>query len=386
MTNSSHRKMYIFLLILTIASTVGLQGWRTLMNNFAVEVAGLNGGQFGFVGSIREIPGFFSLFVVYFLLIFKEHHLAALSVMVTGIGVAIAGFLPSYAGIAFTTLIMSFGFHYYETMNQSLTLQYFGYSEAPLVMGRLRSMAAATNITIGVAIFIASGYMGYTAMFIAAGGIAFIAGLGCCFMDPSAKDIPIQHKKMILRSKYWLFYALTFLAGARRQIFVAFAVFLLVKKFDYSIQQVTMLFVFNNIVNYFLNPIIAKYVNIIGERKILSIEYGGLVIIFLAYAFTDSPLVGGILYILDNILYNCFMAIRTFFQKIADSPDISPSMAVGFTINHIAAVFIPALGGLAWMQDYRIVFIGAAVLSAMSLILAQFIDRELRLKGKTETA
>ncbi|WP_027177696.1 MFS transporter [Maridesulfovibrio bastinii] len=381
MTNINNRKMYIFLLILTIASTVGLQGWRTLMNNFAVEVAGLNGGQFGFVGSIRELPGFFSLFVVYFLLIFKEHHLAALSVMITGVGVALAGFMPSYAGIAFTTLLMSFGFHYYETMNQSLTLQYFGYSEAPLVMGRMRSMAAATNITIGVAIFLASGFMGYSSMFLAAGGIAFVAGLGCCFMDPSSTEIPIQHKKMILRPKYWLFYALTFLAGARRQIFVAFAVFLLVKKFDYSVQQVTMLFVFNNIINYFLNPIIAKSVNKLGERKILSIEYGFLVIIFLAYAFTDSPIIGGLLYILDNILYNCAIAIKTFFQKIADKPDIAPSMAVGFTINHIAAVFIPALGGIAWMQDYKIVFIGAAVMSAASFILAQFIDRELKLKA-----
>lgn len=384
MTTARNRNMYIFLIVLTIASTVGLQGWRTLMNNFAVEVAGLNGGQFGVVGSIREIPGFFSMFVVYFLLIFKEHHLAALSVMVTGIGVALTGLMPSYAGIAFTTLLMSFGFHYYETMNQSLTLQYFGLSEAPLVIGRIRSVAAATNIGIGVGIFIASRFMGYTSMFMVAGGIAFFTGIACCFHDPSAKDLPVQHKKMVLRPKYWLFYAMTFMAGARRQIFVAFAVFLLVKKFDYSIQQVTILFVFNNIINYFLNPIIAKYVNKLGERKILSIEYGSLVLIFMAYAFTSNPVIGGVLYILDNILYNCAMAIRTFFQKIADKQDIAPSMAVGFTINHIAAVFIPALGGLAWMQDYRIVFIGAAILAAFSFILAQFIDRELKIKGHLE--
>ncbi len=384
MTNVTNRKMYIFLLVLTLATTIGFQSWRTLLNNFAVEVAGLNGGEFGMIGSIREIPGFLSLFVIYFLLFFKEHRLAALAVAVMGLGVALTGLMPSYTGIAFTTVIMSFGFHYYETLNQSLTLQYFGYSEAPIVMGRLRSLAAATNISVGVAIFAVSGFMDYSTMFMAAGGITVLAGLLCSLKDPSSKDIPIQHKKMVLRWKYWLFYILTFMSGARRQIFVAFAVFLLVKKFEYTVQEVTILFVINNIINYFLNPMIAKAVNRFGERKVLSLEYGSLILIFTAYAFTESPLVGGILYVLDNIFFNFAMGIRTFFQKIADKSDIAPSMAVGFTINHIAAVFIPALGGLAWMQNYRIVFIGAAIMAAVSFLLTQLIDRELRLKGQNQ--
>lgn len=378
----SSRKMYIFLLVLTIATAIGFQGWRTLLNNFAVEVAGLDGGEFGVIGSIREIPGFLALLVIYVLMFIKEHRLAALSVVVMGLGIALTGFMPSFAGIAFTTIIMSFGFHYYETLNQSLTLQYFGYSEAPIVMGRLRSLGAATNIVVGITILAISGMFDYQELFLGAGIISIFAGIYCYFQDPSSTDIPVQHKKMILRSKYWLFYALSFMAGARRQIFVAFAVFLLVKKFDYSIQAIAALFVVNNVINYFVNPIIAKSVNRFGERKVLSLEYVSLILIFTAYAYTESPVVGGILYILDNIFFNFTMAVKTFFQKIADPKDIAPSMAVSFTINHIAAVFVPALGGIAWMQDYRIVFLGAAALSVVSLILSQFVDMELRLKGK----
>ncbi|ACS81462.1 MFS transporter [Maridesulfovibrio salexigens] len=378
------RKMYIFLLVLTIATTVGFQGWRTLLNNFAVEVAGLDGGQFGLLGSIREIPGFLALLVIYVLMFIKEHRLAALSVIIMGLGICITGFMPSFAGLAFTTLVMSFGFHYYETLNQSLTLQYFGYTEAPLVMGRLRSLAAATNICVGVVVISISGFMGYSEIFFGAGIVAVLAGLYCLTRDPSSPDLPPQHKKMIFRSKYWLFYALTFIAGARRQIFVAFAVFLLVKKFGFSLQHIAILFVVNNVINYFVNPIIAKSVNKFGERKVLTLEYASLFLIFTAYAYTDSPLVGALLYILDNIFFNFTMAIKTFFQKIADKPDIAPSMAVSFTINHIAAVFVPVLGGIAWMQDYRIVFLGAAGMSLVSLVLSQFVDRELLLKGRTD--
>lgn len=368
---ASKRKMYIFLFILAAVSAASFQGWRTLLNNFAVDVAGLDGTEIGLIQSVREIPGFLALTVVYVLLVIKEHRLASLSIIILGIGVSLAGFMPSFFGIMFTTLIMSFGFHYYETVNQSLTLQYFDNIEAPVVLGRMRSVNAAANICIGGAIFVAAYFMDYVSMFIMVGVISVAGGAYCFFTDPADKNLPPQRKKMVFRKKYWLFYVLTFLSGARRQIFVTFAVFLMVKKFGYSIQSVTIMFVANNVVNFFLNPMIGRAINKFGERKVLTLEYSSLFFIFLGYAFTESAFVAGVLYILDNIFFNFAIAIRTYFQKIADPADISPSMAMGFTINHIAAVLVPALGGLIWMVDYRTVFVTAAILSLVSLGLGQ---------------
>ncbi len=91
---------------------------------------------------------------------------------------------------------------------------------------------------------------------------------------------------------------------------------------------------------------------------VLSLEYAGLIFVFLAYATVESKTVVAILYILDHIFFNFSIAIRTYFQKIGDPRDIAPSMAVGFTINHVTAVVIPAIGGLVWMIDYRILFVG----------------------------
>ena len=178
---------------------------------------------------------------------------------------------------------------------------------------------------------------------------------------------------MVFRKKYWLYYFLTFMAGARRQIFIAFAVFLLVKKFEYSLQEVTLLFVVNNAINFFLTPQIGKAIIRFGERKVLSLEYGTLIVVFLAYAYVESKWIVTILYILDHIVFNFSIAIRTYFQKIGDPRDIAPSMAVGFTINHIAAVIIPAIGGIVWMVDYKIPFIAGAVMSLISLSAVQLI-------------
>jgi len=365
--------MYRFLIVLTIASAVGLQAWQTLFNNFAVDAAGLEGKHVGVIQSVREIPGFLALLAVYVMLILREHRLSALSILFLGIGLAITGLFPSFIGLMLTTLVSSFGFHYYETTNQSLTLQYFKPDTAPWVFGKQRSYAAATNIGIGLSILIVATFLSFTQMYLLFGSLVAAAGIWGFLQNPTRLDIAPQRKQMVFRRKYWLFYFLTFMAGARRQIFIAFAVFLLVKKFEFSIQEVTLLFVVNNSINYFLSPMISKSIIRFGERRVLSLEYAGLVFVFLAYAWVESRYLAAMLYILDHMFFNFAMAIQTYFQKVGDPKDIAPSMAVGFTINHIAAVVLPAIGGLLWMVDYRIPFIAGACMAMVSLTAVQWI-------------
>ena len=365
--------MYRFLMILTISSTMGLQTWRTLFDNFAVKAAGLDGNHIGMIQSIREVPGFLALLVVFVIMIIKEHRLSALSILILGIGVSATGLFPSYAGLLFTTLIMSFGFHYYEITNQSLTLQHFDTQTSPWVFGKLRGIAAASNIAIGLMIYFIAPILNFMQIYLLIGGFIMAAGLWGLLQNPVQHDIIPQHKKMIFRKKYWLYYFLKFMSGARRQIFIAFAVFLLVKKFQFAVREVTILFVINNIINYFLSPLIGKGIIRFGERRVLSLEYFSLIFIFLAYATVASKMLAAALYILDHVFFNFSIAIRTYFQKVGDPQDIASSMAVGFTVNHIAAVALPAIGGLLWIVDYRIPFICGAILSMVSLIVVQQI-------------
>jgi predicted MFS family arabinose efflux permease len=366
--------MFLYLAVLTICSSIGLQSWLTLFNNFAVEVAGLAGNHVGVIQSVREIPGFLALLAVYIIMIVKEHRLSALAVLIMGFGLAFTGFLPSYAGLILTTLVMSFGFHYYETTNMSLTLQYFDEITSPWVFGKQRSYAAASSIAVGLAIYILAFFLSFSQIYLLIGGLIIAAAVWALNQKPAQQEVPPQRKKMIVRKKYLLFYFLTFMAGARRQIFMAFAVLLMVQKFHYSLQEITILFVINNIINYYLSPLIGKSIIRFGERKVLSLEYISLVFIFIAYATTGSKWLVAVLFILDHIFFNFSIAIRTYFQKVGDPRDIAPSMAVGFTINHIAAVFLPALGGLLWVMDYRIPFFGGAAMSIISLIAVQKIS------------
>ena len=367
------KPMYRFLAVMTASSMIGLQGYSILFNNYAVEVVGLDGSGVGIIQSVREVPGLLSLLTVFLLLVLKEHRLSALSICLLGLGTAVTGLFPTNFGLAATTLMMSFGFHYFETTNQSLTLQYFASGVSPLVFGRLRSLAAISSIVSGILIWLLGLMFDYKGIFLVIGSLVFIAGFWALFQDPTHLDIPVQRQKMVLRKKYSLFYFLTFMSGARRQIFVVFSIFLLVKVFHFSVRDMTILFIINNVIAYLLNPFIGRAIVKFGERWICSIEYAGVIAIFLVYAFTTSKLLVSLMYIADALLYNFSVAIRTYFQKIGDPQDTAASMAMGVTINHIAAVFLPALGGYLWMIDFRIPFIVGALLALVSLVAAQFI-------------
>ena len=368
--------MYSYLIVLTICSTAGLQCWLTLFDNFSVNIVGLEGKHIGLLQSVREIPGFLALLVTYVILIIKEHRLSALSIIILGAGLLVTGLLPSFYGLIFTTLVMSFGFHYYETTKQSLTLQYFDKLTSPIVLSAQRSYAAAASIVVSIIIFVIAPFLSYKVMYILFGGLIVACGIWAITKNPERKDILPQKKKLVLKKRYWLYYFLSFMAGARRQIFMAFAVFLLVKKFGFSVQYITLLFLINNVINFFINPLIGKFIVKYGERKLLSMEYFFLILIFISYAFVDSKLIVGGLYILDHIFFNFSTGISTYFHKIADPKDIASSAAVGFTINHIAAVVLPVIGGLLWMVDYKIPFLAGAFFSLISLCLVQFIRTE----------
>ena len=366
-------KMFRYLLLLVIAATIGLQGWRTLFNNFAVDKISLNGFQVGVIQSVRETPGFLVFLVVYLLLLVKEHKLSAISTIVVGIGVILTGIFPSYLGLIITTLIMSTGYHYFETTNKSLTLQYFSTKDSPYVFAKQKSWTSISNIAVGVAIMGLSFIKNIEIIYAILGGLVVALGVYALFLAPVNSNLVKQNSGTVIRKKYWLYYVVNFLSGARRQIFVVFAVFMLVEQYKFTITQISLLFVFNNIVTYFVAPLVAKGINKFGERKVLSLEYFTMIFIFLGYAFIKDGMIIAILYILDNILYSCAIAINTFFHKQCDKKDIAPSMAIGFTINHISAIIIPVIGGFLWMLNPSLPFIIASALSLLSFMFVQKI-------------
>ena len=154
---------------------------------------------------------------------------------------------------------------------------------------------------------------------------------------------------------------------------------MLVERFGLDVHHVTGLFLVTLVVNIVCAPLIGRAVAAFGEGRALRVEYAGLVAVFLAYggiyAFGWGVAVAMALYVLDHVLFALALALKTYFQKIADPADIAPTAAVAFTINHIAAVGLPVPLGLLWLASPGAVFALAAGIAAASLALAALIPR-----------
>lgn len=378
----SKKQILLFMAMLNFGSTVAMQGWTMLYNNFVVNDAGLTPAQSGLVQGLRELPGLLGVTLIFFLYLMKEHRLAALSVMAAGVGTMLTGLFPSFVPIICTSMLMSFGFHYFEAMNNSLAIQHFDLKQTPLVMGRLRGLVAGGSLLISVFVFLFSETLSFAWLFFVPGIIGVLLGFAGLIRPMRGNRVPEQKKRILPQKRYWLFYALNLLMGGRRIVFSVFAVFLMVEQFGFSVRSISLLFMFNYTVNWLFNPLVGRIINRLGERRLMSIEYVSAFLIFLGYAFTQNEYILVLLYVLDSLTFNFSIAVRTFFQKIAFPEDAAPNMAIAQTINHIPAVSIPAVGGWMWASlGYQSVFLCGAGLTVISFVLAQFVDREICLKG-----
>lgn len=365
------------LYLLSISMVFSFSAWMSLLNNFVIEAASFNGSQIGILQSLREIPGFLAFSVVLVIMIIAQQRLAYISLILLGLGTALTGFFPSAYGLYITTIIMSVGFHYLETLNQSLSLQWLSKDKAPIVLGKITAAKSFTGLLVFILIYIMMKFYSveYKYVYIFFGGISAIVAVIAWIGFEHFKDDVVQEKSLKLKKEYWLFYLLTFLAGARRQIFVVFAGFLLVEKFGIDIHNMVLLLFVNSLFNIYFAPMIGRFIASYGERVSLRLEYIGLMLVFISYAFVDNIYFAFFLYVVDHLLFSMAIALKTYFQKIADPKDIASASAVSFTINHTAAVFLPAVLGMVWLYSYHLVFAIGALIALSSFLLAYLIPK-----------
>jgi hypothetical protein len=375
------RRPVALLFLMALAMPIAFNTWSALLNNFVIEVADFDGSDIGLLHTVREIPGFFAIGVIAIIIFVREQVLGLVSLVLLGAATAITAYFPSMGGILTITMLSSIGFHYYETVNQSLQLQWLKIEDAPRMIGWL--MAAGSLATLVAYLAIMALWetlnLSYSIVYMIGGGITVVIAIIAMLAYPQFESPTVQTKKMILRKRYWLYYALQFMSGARRQIFVVFAGFMMVERFGFEVHEITTLYLINLIANMIFAPLMGRAVGHFGERRTLAVEYIGLIMVFLAYGGVYylgwGVVIAAALYVIDHMFFALALALKTYFQKIADPADIAPTAAVAFTINHIAAVFLPVLLGLLWLASPAAVFFLAAGMAAVSLMLSLLIPR-----------
>jgi predicted MFS family arabinose efflux permease len=368
------RHTFWYLIASNFLLVFGFRIWQTMINNFAVEEIAIGPASIGWVQALREVPGLLGFLVGFLALLLSEMRIMALSVVMLGAGIFLTGQADNVPFLLIGTIVMSFGFHFFTPSNTSVVLMSVDEEQAPRTLGWLRSLNAVGAIVATGVVYVLSDTLGFRTIFSGVGGLIIIGGLILLLFGGKQGGLP-SRRRIVLRRKYWLYYVLAFLMGSRRHIFTTFAIFLLVRKYGISVQTTAILFFVNSVMNVFTMQMVGKFVSRLGERLMLSVAFGLLAFVFLGYAFVTSLELLFVLFVLDNILFGFNLALTTYFQKIAVTrEEITSNLAVQQTINHIAAIIVPVIGGAAWeLFGSQVPFLAGVGIVLTSLILVQFM-------------
>ena len=340
-----------------------------IFSNFVVERIGIEPHQLGILESIRETPGFFCIFIAGLTVAAAEPRLGGLALLLYGLGLGSYAWIYTLMSLVIFSYISSIGLHIWIPLSSSMALSLAEKKHRGRRLGQLRSVAGLAPIVgQGLARLIQS--LGYSAMYWTAGAVGGIGGLAVLTMS---KDVGHPTKaRFVLKRKYRYYYILAFLEGCRRQIFTTFALFVLVKVYGVEVQHIILLNLVNSSLTFLLGARGGKLIDRIGEYRILTCYYVGLILVFLGYGLVHRvPVLFG-LYVVDNLLYLLGIALTTYLGKIADPEDVRQTLATGVTMDHIAAVIVPTAGGFLWItRGYETVFFLAAGVALVSLLVAQ---------------
>ena len=350
----------------------------TLFNNFIVDRLQIEADQLGVIEALREVPGFLNALIIAALAGLAAPLFAGASLILMGGGLMAYAVVDNVYSLAVFSVIWSIGFHAWVPLEQSMALQFSPGQTKGRWLGQLRAVGSvgwllAIGLCLGLYRFI-----GYDGLFIMAGGVTMAGGLTIFFA--SRRRLPGE-KSFVFRRRYTVYYLLQFLQGCRKQMFITFAIFALVKVHGMPVTTTMILVLINQVLVTLTGPTVGRWVDRFGERRMLSWSYVGLIIVFTGYATVTHRPALYVLYCIDNVIFFGGIALTTYLYKIAPGEDLKPTLSMGVTMNHAAAVTAPLVGGFVWYYfGYEVIFYAGAALAFVSLIVSQWVRPE-KLQG-----
>ena len=343
-------------------------------NNYLAEVHHLGAEARGWIEFPRELPGFFLVFISGALLTFmRETQMAAAAMLLTALGALGLGFLsPSITWLVLFIVIWSIGDHIIFAVEGPIGLKL---SDGGKEGHRLGQFGGARNLgtILGVGvIFVLARFLGdrFGLFFAVAAGCALVAGVFYSGLKIGSGDPP--SRRLVFKRRYTIFYAISALFGIRKQIFLAFGIWVLVEIHDVPVSTVALLYFVAASLGVVIRPLLGDVIDWLGERVILAADELLLIVICLAYAFASDVLSAPYdlwllygAYIFDSVLFALRIARTTYLKKIAEDPaDITPTISAGITIDHAVATTLPILSGYIWVAyGFRWVFLLAGAIA-----------------------
>lgn len=370
--------LFISAAVACVGCAMALQGG--LNANFMAEVIKVSGLQMGLIESVRETCGITALVVIALLAGFAEPVVGFFMLILLAMGLAGYAVAPTYLWVMGMSLVWSLGLHVWMPLPNSMVLALSEPGKSGFRLGQIGA-AGSVGVTIGLVLAFILTRLGVPMrpLFYVAGGVSILAGLACLGIP---RDIRTPGPRLVFRKKYRLYYAMCFLEGWRKQTFLCFAGFLLVKKYGMPLEIMLLLQGIVQVIGYFSSPRVGRLIDRVGERKILITYFIFLTLFFMGYAFIHQKVVLCILFVLDSAWFVMGMALTTYVKKLVPPEERTPTLSMGIAMNHAAAVTMPLLGGLLWEKlGYQWVFGIGSLAAFLSIAVACRLPRKTQEVG-----
>lgn len=364
------------LLVAVFFADLGLGVQIAAYPNFMVETLSIRPEQLGVLESVRETPGFVLVFIAALTMRIAEPVLAGGALLLEAFGMASVYLATSVEMLMLISFSWSLGLHTWMPLNQSIALATAEENQRGRRLGQMRSVTSLANL-------VGMGVVAAVAPLVELRTVFLFAGVALAVAAAMVLRIPrdlrrVEKPRLVFRRKYRLYYALMFLEGCRKQVFITFAVFALVKVYAASTSQIALLMVAVNLANLIFAPTVGKLIDRHGERAVLTVNYALLIFVFVGYGLVTSRPALFALYAADGVIFSLSMALTTYLDKVAEPRDVMPTLSMGVTANHIAAVIVPVTGGLLWASyGYHVFFFGGAVIELASLAVSRLLPVRL---------
>lgn len=350
-------------------------------NNYLNEKFALSGFERSFLEFPRELPGFLVVFISAALWFLCSRRLAVVAMLFGAVGAFLIGFASSsYWVMVIWLFIYSVGNHLYMPVASTIGMELARVGQAGRRLGQLNAIRNAAAVLGSFIVFLGFRYLGFTFQHTFAIIAIFLILAAVLLYQMTPEKVSERRGYLQLHKEYRLFYILNVISGARKQLFITFAPWVLVQVFEQPTQIMATLFTLGGVIGIVFQPLLGWAVDKFGERFVLSSEAVILVLVCFGYGFAKFifPAESAFLvvcgcFLVDQMIFSVSMARATYLKKIAKQPeDIQPALTAAVTIDHVFSISAALIGGLIWNSfGFQYVFLMGAVLAVINFFTAR---------------
>ena len=381
-TSPAVRRGFILLAIMTATFGMAMATQQNIVTNYFEDVLKLQGPQFGYITAIREVPGFLLIFITALFYRLSIPKLTALALVLLAVGYMLFGASTSFWTVAPWVIISSMGYHTVLQTQYALGLSLTTENKSGSILGTMSAVNFGGGLAAMIMVLLAFHFhvLTYRPTFVIAGILAVIACIAI-FSFPNLRDGEevarhVNREKFVVRRPYRLYYYLALLDGARQQIFFSFGLWVLVNHYGLDVPKISGLLIVVNLTAMLSGRRIGHMIDAYGEKRILGVINVAYIVALAGYALVQSVYVAG----LCHAIYSFIMPLSsvgsaTYLRKVAASDDIAPSLAMGVSLQHAAAIIVPITTGFILnFVGYQVPFLIACVFAFVAVIVTRRLN------------